>query len=127
MMEPRITKHVVYYIDNRGVNPVWDFMASLSAGEREKCFEYIAYLEKIGEQVKRPVGDYLGNKLYELRPKQTRILYFFMLKDYAVLVHAFRKKTDQIPEREIKLAQNRMDEFILRYRKGQIRLGGEPK
>ena len=120
-----MTKLVVYYTDDRGDNPVWDFMASLPSDEREKCFEYIAYLEKMGEQVRRPVGDYLGDKLYELRPKQTRIIYFFMLKDCAVLVHAFRKKTNEIPEREMKLAEKRMTDFILRYKKGQIQLGGE--
>jgi phage-related protein len=122
-----VTKNVVYYIDERGGNPVWDFLNSLPPDEREKCFEYIAYLEQAGEQVRRPVGDYVGDKLYELRPKQTRILYFFMLKDYAVLVHAFRKKTDEIPEREMRLAKTRMNDFILRHQKGQIRLGGKRK
>jgi phage-related protein len=120
-----MSKQVVYYFDERGGNPVWEFMDSLSGDERDKCFEYIAYLQEMGEQVRRPVGDYLGGKLYELRPKQTRIIYFFMLKDYAVLVHAFRKKTNAVPEREIKLAQKRMNEFIQRYQKGQIDLGGK--
>lgn len=118
-------KRVVYYIDDRKGNPVWDFINSLPIDERDKCFEYIAYLEKMGEQVRRPVGDYLGDKLYELRPKQTRILYFFMLKDHAVLVHAFRKKTHEIPDKEMKIAQKRMADFILRHKKGQIQLGGK--
>lgn len=120
-----MTKRVVYYIDERGGNPVWDFMTSLPVDDREKCFEYVAYLEEMGTQVRRPVGDYLGEKLYELRPKQTRIIYFFMLKDYAVLVHAFRKKTKEIPEREILLAKKRMNDFLLRHQKGQIQLGGK--
>lgn len=116
-------KHVVYYIDDRKNNPGWSFIGSLPADERDKCFEYIAYLEKMGEQVRRPVGDYLRNKLYELRPKRTRIIYFFMLKDHAVLVHAFRKKTKEMPKKEMETALKRMDDFILRYKKGQIRLG----
>lgn len=120
-----MTKRVVYYTDERGGNPVWDFITSLPVDEREKCFEYIAYLEEMGEQVKRPVGDYLGDKLYELRPKQTRILYFFMLKDVVVLVHAFRKKTSEIPEREMRLAQKRMTGFVFRYKTGQVQLGGK--
>lgn len=120
-----MAKRVVYYVDELKHNPVWNFISSLPEDDRNKCFEYIAYLENMGEQVRRPVGDYLGNKLYELRPKQTRIIYFFMLKDYAVLVHAFRKKTNEIPEREIKLAQKRMADFIGRHKKGQIRLGGD--
>ncbi len=62
-------KSVFYYPDRKGSNPVWDFITSLPSDERDKCFEYIAYLEEMGELVRRPVGDYLGNKLYELRPK----------------------------------------------------------
>lgn len=120
-----MAKQVVYYIGEKGENPVWNFLNSLLPDEREKCFEYIAYLEQAGEKIRRPVGDYVGNKIYELRPKQTRILYFFMLKDHVVLVHAFRKKTDAIPEREMQLARTRMNDFILRHQKGQIRLGGE--
>ena len=115
-------KHVIYYVDEKGRNPVWDFIISLPANERDKCFEYVAYLEEVGEQVRRPVGDYLGDKLYELRPKQTRLIYFFMLKDYSVLVHAFRKKTNAVPEWEIKLALKRMNDFVVRYQKGYIRI-----
>ena len=101
-------KQAVYYFDEKGGNPVWEFISGLPPDERGKCFEYIAYLEAMGE----------------LRPKQTRIIYFFMLKDYAVLVHAFRKKTDAVPEREIKTAFRNMEDFVSRHQKGQIRLGG---
>ena len=116
-------KKVVYYIDERGENPVWLWILALPPGERDKCFEYIAYLESAGEEIRRPVGDYLGNKLYELRPKGNRILYFFMLKEYAVLVHAFRKKTDTIPVLDFKLAQKRRVDFLRRYENGWLRLG----
>ena len=115
-------KRIVYYIDGKGRNPVWEFITALSGLERDKCFEYIAYLEEMGEEVRRPIGDYLGSKLYELRPKQTRLIYFFMFKSHAVLVHAFRKKTNEIPKGELKLAMKRMNDFILRYEKGEIRL-----
>lgn len=104
---------------------MWTFIRSLHPDEQEKCFEYIAYLQEVGEQIRRPVGDYLGGKLYELRPKQTRIIYFFMLKDYAVLVHAFRKTSNAIPAAEIKIALNRMNGFISRYQKGELRLGSD--
>ena len=115
-------KRVVYYIDEKGRNPVWEFVTSLPSDERDKCFEYIAYLEEMGEEVKRPVGDYLGGKIYELRPKQTRVLYFFTLKDYTVLVHAFRKKSNAVPERDLKLAAKRMNDFLVRYQKGQLKI-----
>jgi phage-related protein len=84
-------KRVLYYVDERGKNPVWEYIRSLPEPDRMKCFEYIAYLEEAGEELRRPAGDYLGGKLYELRPKATRILYFFMFKNAVILVHAFRK------------------------------------
>ncbi len=116
-------KKVVYYIDARGQNPVWTFITHLPAQEREKCFEYIAYLETFGEDVRRPVGDYLGSKLYELRLKGSRILYFFMLRDYAVLVHAFKKKGNAIADSDMTLAQRRKADFVSRYEKGWLKLG----
>ncbi len=109
-------------MDDRGRNPVWDFIRALPESERNKCFEYIACLEETGEGIRRPVGDYLGEKLYELRPKQTRLIYFFMLKEYAVLVHAFRKKTNQIPWQEIRIARSRMEDFIRRVERGALQL-----
>jgi len=115
-------KTVFYYVDREGGNPVWDFLTHLPAGEREKCFEYIEYLEQEGERVRRPVGDYLGGKLYELRPKQVRILYFFYRRQNIVLVHAFRKKTDAVFRREMATALKRMRDFIQRAQNGEIEL-----
>ena len=110
-------KTILYYADPVGRIPVLEYLEGLSSAEREKCLEYISFLEIAGERIRRPIGDYLGGKLYELRPKQTRIIYFFMFKEYVVLVHAFRKKTDAIPERELSKAMMRMNDFIVRCTK----------
>ncbi len=115
-------KTVIYYSDPKGQSLVWDYIRSLPSDEQKKCFKYISYLEQIGEEIRRPFGDYLGQKLYELRPKQTRIIYFFFFKNYAILLHAFRKKTNAIPERDIQLAWQRMNDFIVRHKKGEIQL-----
>lgn len=107
-----MNKRILYYLDSKGRNPVLEYLKKLPPGEYDKCFEYIDILSEEGESIRRPVGDYLGGKLYELRPKQNRILYFFFFRDAAVLLHAFRKKTDAIPAREIKIAMTRMNDFI---------------
>ena len=67
----------------------------------------------------RPVV-YLGDKLYELRPKQIRILYTFVGKEYAVILRAFRKKTGPVPPSEKRLAQTRLADFVRRYEQGLI-------
>lgn len=115
-------KKVIFYVDAKGEKPVLAFISSLAKDEHDKCDEYIMHLQETGESIRRPIGDYLGNKLYELRPKQTRIIYFFMLKNYAVLVHAFRKKTDAIPERELRIAIKRMNDFIVRFERNMIKI-----
>ena len=117
-------KKVIYYPDTRGQIPALEFLLGLSRDEQQKAFAYVSYLEERGEGLRRPVAEYLGNKIYELRPKQIRMLYFFMLKDCIVLVHAFRKKTNAVPIREIKIARSRMEDFVRRYEAGLIQLGG---
>ena len=118
-------KRVVYYVDARGRNPVLEDLQKLTDEEQKKIFAYISFLQERGEELRRPMADYVGDKLYELRPKAHRALYFFMLKDYAVIVHLFRKKTDRLPDTEKRVALNRMQDFLQRYRQGEITLGGE--
>lgn len=86
---------------------------------------YVSLLQEKGEELRRPMADYVGDKLYELRPKSHRALYFFMLKDHAVIVHLFRKKTDRLPNAEKRVALSRMEDFLRRYRQGEVTLGGE--
>jgi len=117
-------KQAVYYPDARGQTPVLQFLLGLDQTDQQKAFAYISYLEEQGEALRRPIADYLGDKLYELRPKQLRILYAFVGKQYAVILHAFRKKTDAVPPKEKQLARARLVDFVQRYEKGQIAIKG---
>ena len=53
------------------------------------------------------------------------LLYFFMQNNYAIIVHLFRKKTERLPDAEKKIALSRMEDFLRRYRQGEVTLGGE--
>lgn len=110
-------KRVVYYVDAKGRCPVVEGLSRLTEVEQKKILAYVSLLEERGEELRRPMADYVGDKLYELRPKAHRVLYFFMLKDHAVIVHLFRKKTDRLPEFEKKVALSRMHDFLRRYRR----------
>ncbi len=118
-------KRVVYYVDARGRSPILEDLKELTDAEQQKIFAYISLLQEKGEELRRPMADYIGDKLYELRPKSHRALYFFMLKDYAVIVHLFRKKTNRLPDAEKKIALSRKEDFLRRYRQGEVTLGGE--
>jgi len=113
-------KTVIYYPDARGSTPVLAFLLGLPHDDQQKVFAYISYLEEHGESLRRPIAEYLGDKLYELRPKQVRILYAFVGKGTAVILHAFRKKTGPAPSAEQRLAQSRLADFVRRYEQGLI-------
>ena len=98
---------IYYFLDNRGNSPIEEFINSLPLKEQEKIIAYISELLKEGYNLRRPMADYLGHGIYELRPKNNRIFYFFFLRDSAVLVHAIKKKTYEIPESDLDICIKR--------------------
>ncbi|MDD2772315.1 MAG: type II toxin-antitoxin system RelE/ParE family toxin [Elusimicrobiales bacterium] len=98
---------VYYFVDGRGNAPVEEFIDILSPDEQAKAFAYIAELRKQGHNLRRPLAAPVKNGIYELRPKSNRLFYFFFHRDYIILVHAIRKKTDAVPQRDIDLALRR--------------------
>ena len=113
-------KTVVYYPDVRGQTSALEFLLGLPQDDKQKAFAYISHLEEHGETLRRPIAEYLGDKLYELRPKQVRLLYAFVGKGTAVILHAFRKKTGPVPPAEQRLARLRLADFQQRYEQGLI-------
>lgn len=103
-------KHVYFFIDEHGLSPVEEFMKELTEKEEMKIRAYIRILKEYGHALRRPIADYLGEGIYELRPQAHRVFYFFFLKDSAVLLHMLRKKTDKIPLNDINLCLKRKKE-----------------
>ena len=96
-------KSVCFFIDERGEKPVKEFIEKLPLKEQAKIMAYLDELKKQGHNMRRPMVDYLGEGIYELRPRNNRIFYFFYLRENAVLLHAIRKKTDKIPQGDMDL------------------------
>ena len=74
----------------------------------------IELLMEFGPQLRMPHSRALGDGLFELRPRGAegigRAFYCFVADKRVVVLHAFTKKTQGTPERELKLARNRMKE-----------------
>lgn len=100
-------KSICFFVDERGDNPVKEFILRLSVKERAKVIAYLDELKVKGHTLRRPIADYLGEGIYELRPRDNRIFYFFYLRENAVLLHAIRKKTDKIPVGDMELCIKR--------------------
>jgi phage-related protein len=71
-------------------------------------------LHQKGHELRRPLAENLGNGLYELRVKfyrvNYRMLYFFHGREAAVVSHGLAKERT-IPQRDLKLALERMKTF----------------
>lgn len=118
-------KGVYYFVDERGNEPVREFINSLSLKERAKVFAYIGELENHGHNLRRPMADYLGDGIYELRPRKNRIFYFFFLRDSAVLVHAIRKKTKKVPNTDLELCKKRKAQVEMGSQIEKVEPGGD--
>jgi phage-related protein len=72
-------------------------------------------LIELGPELKMPHSKALGKGLFELRPKAAsgigRAFYCFLMGKKIVVVHAFIKKTQKTPEKELKLARKRVKEL----------------
>ena len=106
---------IYYYVDARGNSPVKKFIDELPIKEQAKVFAYIEELRNQGHNIRRPLADYVKNGVYELRPKANRLFYFFFLKENIVIVHAIKKKTNKISEKDITLCLQRKS-YIEKYK-----------
>jgi phage-related protein len=110
------------YTTERGDSPIDEFFDGLDSKSRAKVAAHLSLLEEYGPNLKRPYADIIRGKIRELRihysSNQYRILYFFQVRDQVVLVHAFAKKTQQLKEKDIELAERRMEEWLRRHPSG---------
>ena len=75
----------------------------------------VELLVEYGPSLRLPHSRALGEGLFELRPRGKsgigRAIYCFLLGKRIVVLHAFIKKTQQLPDRELKLARKRLKEL----------------
>ena len=111
---------VLLYTTEKGENPVGDFIKSLSKKEEAKTYREIDSLEQKGIYLNFPhTSDIYGSKgLMELRIKfssnNVRIIYFLHIKNTFILLHGFRKKTQRLSKKEMKIAKTRMEDYLKR-------------
>lgn len=115
---------VVFYEDARGDCPVESLIIELDRkAEKSKTDRvalkqvrlYIDILQRIGTRAGEEYTKHLGGSIWELRPGKNRILFFAWNGNTFVLLHWFRKKTNETPKREIEKAQNEMNDWLHRH------------
>jgi phage-related protein len=107
---------IEFYTDARGKSAVVEFISGLPERERAKARNYLRLLREfgilLGMPYARPVSGH--RKLWELRPGAIRLFYFAHTGRRFIILHAFRKKSQKTPRREITTAEQRMAEFLER-------------
>ena len=85
-----------------------EYIESLPLKDRAKVRALIDFLSErvvLNEPHSKKISGYSG--LFELRPGPHRVFYCYH-EGTIVLLHAFRKKSDKTPSKEIKTAYKRM-------------------
>jgi phage-related protein len=94
-------------------------LAEIESWPVDVVADYARLLELLlehGPDLRLPHSRAFGAGLFELRPRGRsgigRAFYCFLVRNRIVILHAFVKKTQQTPEREMKLARKRLEEFV---------------
>ena len=94
------------------VKEVQEYIRGLSRqAEREQIDRYLARQMELGHRLVLPVSRPLRDGIHEIRPGPHRLLFFYK-EGRIQIVHAFRKKTRETPDWEIKAALKRRELFL---------------
>lgn len=112
---------IEFYKTAKGKEPIVEFLDSLDNKMAAKMVGLMEILEEKGTELRMPYSEHLEDGIFELRCKQgsniTRVLYFFFVGRKIVVTNGFVKKTQKTPSKEIKLAKERRDDWIIRHNK----------
>ena len=91
-------------------NKVKEFIKILEIPTSAKVFRTLELLERFGHALGMPHSKHISGGLMELRIKgkqEVRLLYAFH-KGGAVILHGFLKKSQKIPQKEIRVARQKL-------------------
>lgn len=93
---------------------VLDEIESWPVGMLADYARLVELLIEFGPDVRMPHSRALGGGLFELRPRGRegigRAMYCFLVGQRVVMLHAFVKKTQAAPQKDLDLARRRMKE-----------------
>jgi phage-related protein len=114
---------VEFYEDRNGNEPIKDFIVDLQAKGQtskndrirsEKILTYIRVLQEYGTRAGEPYVKHIEDDIWELRPLDDRIFFFYFRDNTFVLLHHFLKKTKKTPRREIEQAKRNLTDYLER-------------
>ena len=101
-----------FYEDHRGKSPPLEFINSLKPSDRAKVDYTLRLLREFGLALGMPHTRRIEGDLWELRPGGNRLLYFVYKDHQFIILHGFRKTTQETPEKHKRIARKRMNTLL---------------
>lgn len=114
---------IEFYETEDGKCPIWDFLEALRLKaptnkdariQHKQASLYIELLQQNGTHMNAEITKHLDDGIWEFRPGNNRVFYFFYQNDTYVLLHQFRKKSQKTPKREIEKAKTERNDYLRR-------------
>ena len=114
---------IEFYETEDGKCPIWVFLEALRLKaptnkdariQHKQASLYIELLQQNGTHMNAEITKHLDDGIWELRPGNNRVFYFFYQNDTYVLLHQFRKKSQKTPKREIEKAKTERNDYLRR-------------
>lgn len=115
--------NIIFYEDANGDSEIWDFLENLrqkSTTNKDARIQYnqaelyIQLLQDNGTRLPNNITKHIDEDIWELRPGNNRIFYFYCSDDSFILLHTFHKKSQKTPRREIDKAKAERDDYLSR-------------
>jgi phage-related protein len=104
---------IVHFKQPSGKEPVREYILSLTKSEAAKVTTALEDIEKNGLDGTVVILKPIEGKLWEIKLPVQRIFYVIISGPTMVLLHAFKKEGQKTPQKEKKLAKQRMN-LVLR-------------
>ena len=82
--------------------------------QHKQIAQYIQLLEDHGTYLGENITKHIEEDIWELRPGNNRVLFFYHKDDTYVLLHLFRKRTQKTPRSEIEKAKRERNDWLTR-------------
>ena len=114
---------VKYYEDKNGKSEVRDYIEDLERKSKtdksartlyKKFIYYLGLLKSEGTRTGEPAVKHIDGDIWELRPIDKRIFFFYWKDNKFVFLHHFTKKTNKTPPHEIIQAKNKLKDWVER-------------
>ncbi len=114
---------IEFYEKANGESELWNFLELLRMKSKtskdariqyNQISLYVQLLQNRGTRLPQDITKHIEDGIWEPRPGNNRVFYFFFENDTFVLLHQFRKKTQKTPRREIEKAKSERDDYLSR-------------